>query len=334
VSVIVDPAMYVVGDFGLFVDGEADAGLAGGANQLAEVFVGDTGDVHLAGWYYNSSATPAFQAAYWKNGARTMLPTTWTGATLLESDAWGLTVSGANVYVAGSEIRYRPGSDPDDEEYEYMAKLWVNGVAQTLEGAGAVDGSGAMLSSQARAVRVHAGSVYVAGFSEDAGHNVRATIWKDGARFQMTGLEASFQNMVIDTAGNIYCRYSSNIYKVAANLLSYETITLDGSGGAKLGMAVDGADWYVVGWMGNDAYYWKNNGAATLLPRPAGATWVEAHSAHVHNGTLYVAGVRSQSGYYTQLWKGGADVLLTDDVAIKTNYSSSATAKPWWIFVK
>jgi uncharacterized protein YjdB len=317
------PSMYVVGGFGMYVDGALNPAL--GEAVLAEVFVDESGHVHAAGCHHDESATPPYQAAYFYDDAQTLLPTTWADA--VETDVWGLAVDGGNVYLAGSEARVA------GDGYELIAKLWINGEARSLEGAGEVDGAGEMFSSQATTVRVHNGSHYVAGFTQDADHNSVCAIWKDGAKYA-TNIPGYFQHMVIDTAGNIYCRCYDNVYRVTLGPPVTATPYAFSGPAHVLNIAVDGTDLYAVGWYEQEACYWKNNGARVTLPRPEDSSWAEAHAVHIHDGVTYIAGVLRHGMFYTHLWRAGQEVPPTDPLAIDAAYSESDYAKPWWIFAR
>jgi uncharacterized protein YjdB len=329
-----EPSVYYVGEFGMYEDGKPDLAINDGMHELSGIYVTETGHVHASGWYHNALLTPPWQAAYFYDDGQTILPTQW-GADELESDAWDMTYNAANgdVHIAGSEIR--PGTITN---YDYMATWWKNGVQQTLEGAGAVDGSGNMLSSQAMAVRVHNGDVYVAGFSQGtAGGPSIGTIWKNGARHQFPNITGYIKRMVITADGVIYCRTGDTggtVYRIpAATLASAESVTLAEPGGTYFGLAAYGNDWYMAGYSGLDGVVWKN-GVRTTLPR-GGVTWTEANTVHVHNGVVYVGGVRSDGGfYYLQTWKDGVFLPTTDPTANNVPYSSYLSLRPYNMFVR
>jgi hypothetical protein len=237
------------------------------------------------------------------------------------------------VYVAGGEIRYKPGTN---NRFQYAARLWVDGVEQALEGGGEADGSGDMYNSAAYSVWVRNGEVYVAGYSEDADHARVCTIWKNGVKYAMPGLAGFFRQMAIDSAGAVYALVRGDevyeVYGIAPDLSSAWPVVMDQ--GTPLCIAVDGTDFYAAGLDYPEAYYWKNGGRHQL-PRPAGSSWAEARAMHVVAGGVNVAGVRYQSGsYYTQVWRDGLALPQNDPLAIKTAYGSQSEATPGGIFVK
>ena len=322
VANITEPAMYVTGNFGLYTDGVLDTLI--NREELTDVTVDNTGNVHAVGSYRDTVA-PTWKAAYYRNGAKTLLPLT---AGAIQGDANGIDVTPTGqVYIAGAETI--------GDSSGWVAKLWLNGVAQTLQGTGERDSAGDMFRTMASAVRVLNGSVYVAGGSDNADHSWRATIWKDGVKHMFPNIPILFGHMVIDSTGAIYARSGSVVYKISSSDFTYTTVQLDG-GGTLTNIAVDGTDLYVTAWEINDAYYWKNGGARIALPRPPeGSFWAEADAVCSTGGHVYIVGYSNYLGLARpRIWKDGELIPLTDNAAIKDDFDIYREATATAIFVK
>ena len=162
------------------------------------VAVTDEGVVYISG----ADGVVATYPIYWRNGVMTQMGTTIGGATGVATRAYDVYISGylhdasrnamdAVVWKNGTAQRLSDGKTPavaravatggyDDvyvvgsigDSYPY-AKLWKNGVEQTLEGATA--------GSDAYAVKVVGSDVYVAGhIGSTDGKRQRAALWVNG----------------------------------------------------------------------------------------------------------------------------------------------------------
>ena len=125
-----------------------------------DVFVaGRVGDLFNYGGY---SEITSSSAVYWKNGIAVNLSNK-------ESIAYGIYISGNDVYAAGVEY----------DENSMSAKYWKNGIAATLPN-----------GTQAKSIYVSGNDVYVAG-----DNNGKAKYWKNG-------IEVSLSNEALQSWAN------------------------------------------------------------------------------------------------------------------------------------
>jgi len=136
-------------------------------------------DIYVAGneWngrsYQDASGTTYKKsiAKYWKNNQPVIL-TDGTEDAYAES----IVASGADVYVAGSEIKGNGGY--------FVAKYWKNGHAITL-----TDGS---QDAKAKCIAVDGNDVYVAGTM-----NGYATYWKNGVAVKLSNVESDANSIFL-----------------------------------------------------------------------------------------------------------------------------------------
>ncbi len=171
-------------------------------------------------------------AAYWVNGAATLLPR--PGGLTVDYYANGIVVAGSDVYVSGY-TDFGNGSIG-------TAISWANGgwaTTLSLPSGWLFDGY------TANGITVSGSDVYVAGGGVNSIGNDAAAYWMNGTP---TTLPMP-SNMPNSSAG------------------SYAD-----------GIAISGSDVYTVGYAGQTAAYWVNDGEGTLLPMPSGAykSWANA----------------------------------------------------------
>jgi len=312
--------MYVAGGFGLYANGALNAAI--GRQSIEDVAVDATGAVHAVGSYLQAGIG---KPAYYKNGARTLLPMTAGGQ---EGVCHGVTVTNdGHVYIAYAERDSSPNGD-------WFARLWVDGQLSPLGGVGLPDQWGYTLWTQAWAVCVNGGHVYVSGRSETVNSNYASygAIWKDGQKYVLNIMDTLYQ-MDIDPTGAFYVRNFEGVHKVAPDLSSSQVV-VGYYEGICYGMSLDGADIYAAGASGEDACYWKN-GVLHLLPKPAAAVSISAYAVHASGGHFYIAGVvEMPDGFYVQLWVDGQMVAPDAPTAIKQKFNTWDEAVPNAILFK
>lgn len=279
----------------------------------------------------------------WKNGVATDIYSQSFSDYSFSSSS--LAASGANVYIAGSEINYAGGPDPS-----FTPTFWLNGVANPLP-----DSSG---NAYTEAVAVSDGDVYVGGvtqYFEDTSHvpyttdsasypktGSVATLWKNGLPVSLqdvsfVGLVDSGQyatrvcndyvNSVFLSGTDVYVSGGSffsnhhaaywkngSLVDLTGNL-SY-TAANGGSGFPNTSsIFVSGSDVYVAGYQSTSfvfsvAIYWKNGSPVFLSTDSADGS--QALSIVVSGGDVYVAGWQNVGAYSrAMLWKNGVATALT-----------------------
>lgn len=249
--------------------------------QAVSVFVSGN-DVYAGGFERNSDSKRV--AKVWKNGT----------ATILSDGKYNATID--LIYVSGSDV-YAAG-------YEYAAsgirsaKVWKNGTAQS----NLVDISGVTGNSEATAVLVSGGDVYVTGDVSD-GSTQAPKLWKNG-------VEQPLSDIVPNAPG----------------------IT------QPLSVAVSGSDVYVAGIEYNEDWWdvailWKNGVAQNL---GQGYDFSDATSVAVSGSDVYVSGISAdlETGLSSAIvWKNGIAHELpstSQDLNNPIGFNTYA----YWIFVK
>jgi len=110
-----------------------------------------------------------YKATYWKNNLVTNLPSTETNT---ETAAFGLCISGTDIYVCGFEKTSLSFGNIE------VAKYWKNGVATNL--------TNEVFHASADAITVAGSDVYAAGYEENAAGNGVAKYWKNGTAVSLT----------------------------------------------------------------------------------------------------------------------------------------------------
>jgi hypothetical protein len=213
----------------------------------AFIFAGDGGDV----------------ACYWKDGVKTDLP-----AGLNYSSAQAIAVSGGSIYIAGyydndKGTQYAVGP-------KNIACYWKDGVKTDLYTNGAE-------RSEANAIAVSGGSVYIAGH-----YNDNACYWKDGVKIDLpVESDYSVDGYTKATAIAVSGRsvHIAGYYQKRLSTSSHAfywkdgiPISLGSSSYAKA-IAVSGGSVYIAGW-----YY------AIMFPLVKGCYWKDGVKTDIQGG--------------------------------------------------
>ncbi len=231
-------------------------------------------DVYTSG-YLNSLA------AYWKNSTRTNLTT----SGIAEANA--ITVSGSDVYVAGTDAA---GSGN-------FAVYWKNGVRVVLQNSNQL--------TNAYTIVVSGTDVYAAGHVGDS-----AVYWKNGVRTTLSnngvarGIAISGGDVYVVGRDQLNAVYWKNNIKTILPAISVATAN---------SIAISGTDIYITGKENSaNAVYWKNSVKATLYNSPSensNATCIALFGSDVYIGgyfltATYNAGVYWKNGVLTNISTG------------------------------
>jgi hypothetical protein len=306
--------------------GVADAALPG--SLVVTSGAAGTTDVYIAG-YVNPSLPIA---GYWKNGVPVALSDGSKTAV-----AYAVTVSGADVYVAGYE------ADGDSyvtnlgviDRYR-VAKLWKNGTTIRLS-----DGT---YHAEAHAVAVSGTDVYVAGreattHSSTGGYSgfSVAKVWKNGVGTALTSPGGFAQASAIAFSGSdVYLagyQQVGNTYQTAVYWKNNTAVILtDGTTVAEAtGIAVSGTDVYVSGQQeatvvgATVVKLWKN-GVATSLSNGAQSDYGTGIAL---NGTDVL--VSGSQAYLAMLWQNGQPIALTNNTAVAQTLAVTVSAGTVWL---
>ncbi len=244
-----------------------------------------TVDVYVAGWELDGNARIG---KVWKNGVAQAL-----SQAPDESIATAVAVGGDGaVYVVGCASGGR-------------ATAWRDGVPQTL--------SDGLTDACAEDVAVSGSDVYVAGHDDHA-----PVVWKNGVKEVLPHPSTGSANAVAIAVagGDVYVAGwafkttlidPNTLYSTTVAMLWKNGVALELSDGLSpadaRGVAVDGADVYVVGSMSSDNMtIWKNGVASSLGDgRPALATEVVATGGHV----FVAGGVNGGRADMVAVWRDG-----------------------------
>jgi uncharacterized protein YjdB len=344
--VAAEPAIFVGGNFGLYINGFLDASF--GDARMHDIFVDDNSGVHAIGQFHDAGGSTEWESAYFFNGAPTILPMSHSD---YESNATGVTVApNGDVYVTGTEYWGTRS-----------ARLWKKpaGGSFAISTLGGTDEIGDGDWSYANAVHVHNGDVFVVGSNDKIDWYDRPVIWKNGVEYMNEDLE---DHQILDFGitpdgilhvlnFNRWWEYDgedgpASLWNVpASNPSQWTRVPLPGlSTFAQLThVFVEGDDYYVVGYVNDDAYYWMDGGAAVQLPHPAGAAWVEADDVHVLDGHVYVAGCAAvgtdpgedyEDMYAIVQWIDGAIVTGPRQITVEIPGPAYSYARVQGLFVK
>ncbi len=260
------------------------------------------GDVYISGWETSSDNVPGGitlnRACYWKNGVRTFV-TTGTLQYPLEANA--ITVSGNNVYVAGTE----------DISGGYRPFYWKNGERTTISSS--VNGGG-------KDIFVSGSDVYVAGYSAPS----VAYYWKNG---NGTALKSDYSqseaNSIFLSGTDIYVagrsRYPGDWRACYWKNNSYVSLT-DGSGSASANtILVSDGKVYVAGFEDvsgtvDVACYWVD-GKKVVLEE---STLASIQDIALSGDKVYAVGrtwvdLAHRNGHYkAACWVNGTKIDLVD----------------------
>jgi hypothetical protein len=195
--------------------------------------------------------------------------------------AAAIAVSGGDVYVVGTAW----SSDIDER-----AAYWVNGAAALLPMPG-----GLTVNYYADGIVVSGGDVYVSGYTDSGMGNDAAVSWANSGwattlplptgwlfeDYTATGITVSGSDLYVAGGGVNGVGSTTAAYWVngtPTTLPMPSNMPNSSTGSYAGGIAISGSDVYVVGYVGQTATYWVNDGQGTLLPLPSGAykSWASA----------------------------------------------------------
>ena len=236
------------------------------------------GNVYVTGFEENTAGTGT--AVLWVNGVATTLA---PPNGMEYASAFDIAVSGSDVYVTGIAFNTVNGQDSNE-----VAVFWVNGAATMLPAPSSPTGNNFTGDYWAEGIAVSGGNVYMSGITSPGVGNDTAITWVNGGAAttlpippgdtaQGYGAEgmAVLGNDVYVTGsgvsgatGNSTAAYWLN---GKATSLPLPTTTIGSPATSFAGdIGFSGSDVYMVGSAGQQATYWVNGGAGTLLPMPSG----------------------------------------------------------------
>lgn len=256
------------------------------------------------------------EATYWKNEVSTVLSSTTTS----ESNAFGITVLGSDVYVAGY---YFTGVYNTNGNNVAVACYWKNGTLTNL-----TDGSH---SAIAFAIASSGNDIYIVGYINDA--NSTAVYWKNGVMTKLTdygngsaayginiqGTDVYIAGNIVNSAGKGEAAYWKNG--------SLTSLPDHGISSVANGIAVNGNNVYLAGidfesvtglpppGQVRIAASWKN-GVETMLADNSQPS--DARSIALNGNDIYVAGttnvhiaIGDSNASIATYWKNGTANILT-----------------------
>ncbi|HTU50752.1 MAG TPA: hypothetical protein VMF56_09170 [Acidobacteriaceae bacterium] len=295
------------------------------ASQVAQSFtvnpaIGPNTTIYIAGYAISTASSPGNPvnvAEIWqlKSGSPTATATALpTPSGITSSQAGAITISGSDVYVAGTTSN---GTNQ-------TAVYWLNnGPAITLPSSKAI--------SQTNAIAVSGGNVYIAGYEENGVANGNAVLWVNGTHTMLSpppGKAYAGASAVMVSGGNVY------VAGIAFNNDNDESAVLWVNGVPTIlpppagltgdyfanGLAISAGTIYVSGStipnVGNStALFWVNGGAATALPIPPNdsAGNYGAGAITVSGSDVYIAGAGSNGttgDTSAAYWMNGAATTL------------------------
>ncbi|HEY0678963.1 MAG TPA: IPT/TIG domain-containing protein [Chitinophagaceae bacterium] len=248
----------------------------GGAYGIA---ISDT-NVYVGG-YTHYSVSPGFQAAYWKNGQKTILTSPDSAG-----EVRALALSGSDLYAGGSE--------------NYKPVYWKNGVRYSLPTAG----GGA---SRLNALAIDGNDVYAAGVEPGPANEVHSVYWKNGIRTVLgknSPVDMGATSIAVNNNDVYVCATDSGAAVYWKNGVRVELDKFPGEIVRATAVAIAGNDIYVVGIYGRDAVVWKNGTRITL---PKRGIYAAATAITFYKSDIYIGG---QDGDTPVYWKNGEEVSL------------------------
>lgn len=237
-------------------------------------------------------------AAYWKNGVLTKL----SNDPVNDSEGYGIALQGNDVYIIGYVF-----NNAGDLE----GRCWKNGIMTTLPST--------LSASEAIAIKSNGTDIYIAGDTRyDNKGDWTATYWKNQASPAIIAGTSGQSSEVysIDVSGNDVYMAGYTSGNVSLGTPTYwkngtATQLTDGSSyGTAGGIAVNGSDIIVVGFMHNKtsgydvAMYWKNG---TQVSLGDGVSNSEATGIAVDKADVYISGTINSNAVY---WKNGVATTL------------------------
>ncbi len=250
---------------------------SGMTNSVAKAIAVSGGNVYVAG--SASSSAGIGTAVLWVNGAATTLS---PPSGMTSSVANAIVVSGGDVYVVGTAW---------SSDIEKWAAYWVNGAATLLPRPG-----GLTVDYYANGIVVSGGDVYVSGYTDFGNGSIGTAIsWANGGWATTLSLPSGWlfddytANGITVSGSDVYVA-GGGVNSIGNNAAAYwmngASTTLpmpsempnSSAGSYADGIAISGSDVYTVGYAGQTAAYWVNDGEGTLLPMPSGAykSWANA----------------------------------------------------------
>ena len=244
--------------------------------KAQSVFVADN-DVYVAG--HNENV-----AILWKNGTPQNLTECYEDYRKNRAVVNSVYVSGNDVYVVGYEEVYDVSLDDWCTLKKQVAKLWKNGVAQSLADENKF--------TEAHSVFVSGNDVYVAGHEYNTGKRF-VVLWKNGIAQKFTDGNSYLNTYSVFVSGNdVYVTGYGILFK---NGIKQTLPTNDYFGNASSkSVYVSGKDVYVAGYEGYTIYdpvLWKNGVLQNLNHSDGKNVSARAHSVFVSGSDVYVAGV-------------------------------------------
>ena len=242
---------------------------SGMATSAAAAIAVSGGNVYVAGWASSSAGITA--AVLWMNGTATTLS---PPSGMANCGASAIAISGGDVYVVGTAW---------SSDIEIWAAYWVNGAATLLPRPG-----GLTVNYYADGIVVSGGDVYVSGYTDFGNGSGTAVSWANSGWATTLPLPSSWMledykaNGITVSGSDVYAAGGgvNNVGSTTATYWVNDTPTIlpmpstmpnSFAGSYADGIAISGSDVYVVGYAGQTAAYWVNDGEGTLLPMPSGA---------------------------------------------------------------
>jgi uncharacterized membrane protein len=176
------------------------------------------------------------------------------------SVAFGIAVSGADVYISGYD---------NVDIYVSTPCYWLNGVQYTLP----ITGTGS--SYNATGIAISGTDVYISGYNNDDG-GYTVCYWKNGTQYTLSSTEASMSvaSDIAVSGADVYISGYDNVDVYVStpcywlNGVQY-TLPMTGTGDhTAMGITVSGTDVYILGYDYHNGtrYFWLNG---ELIPFPS-----------------------------------------------------------------